>query len=154
MIQVIDQYLEERLRNATSEAMSTATQQNFFTQLEHMLNATTSSDLSASILSFFNSIDNILNHPEDESYRRMAVEQGIKLVGDINSLAKSIVNLQLDVNKQLAREIVKMTRLLLKQNYFQFRQKIYTLDYFRYIDDKLILYTIETEQDSQITIKQ
>jgi hypothetical protein len=41
----------------------------------------------------------------------------------------NIINLmytQLDVNKKLAREILKMTRLLLKQNYFQFRQNIYT----------------------------
>lgn len=40
----------------------------------------------------------------------------------------NIINLmytQLDVNKKLAREILKMTRLLLKQNYFQFRQNIY-----------------------------
>jgi hypothetical protein len=41
----------------------------------------------------------------------------------------TIINMmytQLDVNKKLATEIVKMARLLLKQNYFQFRQNIYT----------------------------
>jgi hypothetical protein len=51
--------------------------------------------------------------------------------------------------KNLARGIVRMTRLLLKQNYLQFRQNIYTLDYFRYVDDILIAYMMETEQDSK-----
>jgi hypothetical protein len=45
------------------------------------------------------------------------------------STLPAIINLMcthLDVNKKLAREILKMTRLLLKQNYFQFWQNIYT----------------------------
>ncbi|MDR0328703.1 MAG: flagellar hook-associated protein FlgK, partial [Planctomycetaceae bacterium] len=75
VVQVIDQYLEERLRSATGDAMSTSTQQKYYTQLENLLNATHSNDLSASIIEFFNTIDNVLNHPEDESYRRMVVEK-------------------------------------------------------------------------------
>jgi hypothetical protein len=33
---------------------------------------------------------------------------------------------QIDINKKLAREILKMTRLLLKQNYFRYRYNLYT----------------------------
>ena len=112
IVQVIDLFLEERLRGATSDAMASSTQQKYFTQLENLLNATTSRDLSNSILDFFNSIDNILNHPEDVSYRRMAVEQGIKLAEDINSLAGSVVDLQLDINRQIIASGDEVNRLL------------------------------------------
>ena len=112
IVQVIDQFLEERLRLATGDAMASATQQKYYTQLENLLNATTSSDLSASISDFFNAIDNILNHPEDVTYRRMAVEQGVKLANDINSLAGSVVEMQLDINKQIELSADEINRLL------------------------------------------
>ena len=112
IVQVIDKFLEERLRGATSDAMASSTQQKYYTQLENLLNATTSRDLSSSIQDFFNSIDNILNHPEDVSYRRMAVEQGIKLADDINSLAGSVVDLQLDINQQIVASADEINRLL------------------------------------------
>jgi flagellar hook-associated protein 1 FlgK len=112
VVQVIDLFLEDRLRGATSDAMASATQEKYFTQLENLLNATTSRDLSTSIQSFFNSIDNILNHPEDISYRRMAVEQGMKLAEEINSLAGSIVDMQLDINRQISNSADEINRLL------------------------------------------
>ena len=112
LVQVIDQFLEERLRLATGDAMSSATQQKYYTQLENLLNATTSNDLSTSIINFFNAIDNILNHPEDVTYRQMAVEQGIKLANDINSLAGAVVDMQLDINKQIESSADEINRLL------------------------------------------
>ncbi|MCL2710153.1 MAG: flagellar hook-associated protein FlgK [Planctomycetaceae bacterium] len=112
LVQVIDQFLEERLRLATGDAMSSGTQQKYYTQLENLLNATTSSDLSTSILNFFNAIDNVLNHPEDVTYRRMAVEQGIKLVNDINSLAGDVMEMQLDINRQIEHSADEINRLL------------------------------------------
>jgi flagellar hook-associated protein 1 FlgK len=99
--QVIDLFLEERLRGATSDAMASGTQQKYYTQLEHLLSATTNNDLSTTILAFFNSIDNILNQPENLSYRGMAVELGVKLADDINTLARGIIDLQLEINRQI-----------------------------------------------------
>jgi len=112
IVQVIDRYLEERLRSSTGDAMSSSVQQKYYTQLENLLHATTSNDLSTSIIDFFNSIDNVLNHPEDVSYRRMVVEQGTALVGNINSLANSIVEMQLDINQQIVSSSDDVNRLL------------------------------------------
>jgi len=112
IVQVIDQFLEDRLRLAGSDAMASATQQKYYTQLENLLSATTSHDLSTSIINFFNAIDNILNHPEDVTYRRMAVEQGIKLADDINKLAAGVVELQLDINRQIESSADEINRLL------------------------------------------
>ena len=112
VIQIIDQYLEERLRSATGDAISTSTQQKYYTQLENLLNATHSSDLSQSIIDFFNSIDDVLNHPEDVSYRRMVIEQGVALADDINHLANSIVEMQLEINQQIVSSGDEVNRLL------------------------------------------
>ena len=112
LVQVVDQFLEERLRLATGDAMASGTMQKYYTQLENLLRATFSSDLSTSVLNFFNSIDNILNHPEDVTYRRMAVEQGIKLVNDINSHASAIAEMQLDINQQIEDSAGEINRLL------------------------------------------
>jgi len=112
VVQIIDLFLEERLRGATSDTMASATQQKYYSQLESLLSATTNNDLSTTILAFFNSIDNILNQPENLSYRGMAVELGVKLADDINALARGIVDLQLDINRQIENSAGEINRLL------------------------------------------
>lgn len=110
--QVIDNFLEERLRNSTSDAMSSAMQEKIYTELEALLNETTDADLSSSLSAFFNSIDNALNHPEDVTYREMAVSQGEKLAGDINRLARMVTEMQQDVNKSINQSAEQINELL------------------------------------------
>lgn len=98
VVQVIDQFLEERLRSSNSDMSASTTQEKFYTELEALLNETTENDLSSSLGEFFNSIDNILNHPENISYREMTAEQGVKLTNDINHIAETVVNIQRDIN--------------------------------------------------------
>ncbi|MDR3234873.1 MAG: flagellar hook-associated protein FlgK [Planctomycetaceae bacterium] len=114
IVQVIDNFLEERLRNSTSNAFATGTQEKFYTQLEALLNETTDTDLSSSINAFFNSIDNVLNHPEDVAYRAMTAEAGVKLVNDINRLDKAVADMQRDVNQAVNDAAGEINRLLSK----------------------------------------
>lgn len=110
--QVIDNFLEERLRTSNSDYYSSATQQNYYTQLEALLNETTDLDLSSSIEEFFNSIDNILNQPENTTYREMAASQGEKLATDINRIALTIVEMQRDINTSVSNAAEEINRLL------------------------------------------
>lgn len=110
--QVIDNFLEERLRTSTSDAMSSSMQEKYYTQLEALLNETTDVDLSSSIESFFNSIDEIANHPENVTYREMAAKQGQKLAEDINRLAGSVIEMQHDVNTTIEKTAEEINRLL------------------------------------------
>ena len=112
--QVIDNFLEERLRSSTSDAMSSATQEKYYTELEVLLNETTDSDLSSSLSAFFNSIDNVLNQPEDVNYREMTVTQGQKLAEDINRIALTIVNMQRDVNTSIGMAADEINSLIAK----------------------------------------
>ncbi|MDR1963195.1 MAG: flagellar hook-associated protein FlgK, partial [Planctomycetaceae bacterium] len=114
VVQVIDKFLEERLRSSTSDAMASATQEKFYTELEALLNETTEDDLSSSLSEFFNSIDNILNHPENVSYRQMTAEQGLKLVNDINRISGAVVEMQRDINSSINSSADEINRLVKK----------------------------------------
>jgi flagellar hook-associated protein 1 FlgK len=112
--QVIDKFLEERLRSSNSDVMASATQEKFFTELEALLNETTENDLSTSLSEFFNSIDNILNQPENVSYRQMTAEQGVKLAEDINRIAGTVVEMQRDINTSITLSADEINRLVKK----------------------------------------
>ncbi|MGL4595176.1 MAG: flagellar hook-associated protein FlgK [Thermoguttaceae bacterium] len=112
VVQVIDRFLEERLRNSTSDAISSSTQYQYYTQLETLLGEFESTDLSTSIEDFFNSIDNVLNQPENVTYRKMAVDQGEKLAEGINRISLSIVSMQRDLNTSINRSGDEINRLL------------------------------------------
>ncbi|MDR0870928.1 MAG: flagellar hook-associated protein FlgK [Planctomycetaceae bacterium] len=112
VVQVIDKFLEERLRTSTSDASSTAAQSQYYTQLEALLNETTDNDLSSTLSEFFNAIDNIQNEPENVEYRSMVVQQGQKLTQDINGLSAAIVEMQRDVNTAITDAAARINELL------------------------------------------
>ncbi|MDR1480981.1 MAG: flagellar hook-associated protein FlgK [Planctomycetaceae bacterium] len=114
--QVIDKFLEERLRNSISDSNASATQEKYYSELEALLNELSEYDLSTSIESFFNSIDNIQNHPENVTYRQMATEQGLKLTKDINRIAAEITNIQTEINSTITNTANDINKLLTEIN--------------------------------------
>jgi len=99
--QMIDTFLEERLRNSYSDANSSSQQSNVYTQLETLLGELSTNDISTSLTSFFNAIDNVLNQPENIPYRQMVAGEGEALAEKINNTAQSILQMQIDLNKQV-----------------------------------------------------
>ncbi|MDR2761518.1 MAG: flagellar hook-associated protein FlgK [Planctomycetaceae bacterium] len=114
--QVIDKFLEERLRNSISDSTSSATQEKYYSELESLLNELTDYDLSTSIETFFNSIDNIQNYPENVTYRQMAIEQGLKLTQDINRISTEIINIQREINSAISNAADDINKLLTEIN--------------------------------------
>ena len=112
VVQKVDQFLEERLRGATSDAVSSDTQKQTFEQLEGLIAELGSTDLSTSLGNFFSSINEVLNQPESSSVRNLALLKGQTLAGDINRLAKRVGDLRSDVNDRvnnIANEINRLT---------------------------------------------
>ncbi|MDR1384731.1 MAG: flagellar hook-associated protein FlgK [Planctomycetaceae bacterium] len=99
--QMIDTFLEERLRNSFSDANSSLQQSDVYTQLETLLGELSINDISTSLTSFFNAVDNVLNQPENLSYRQMVAGEGESLAEKINKTAQSILQMQIDLNKQV-----------------------------------------------------
>ena len=87
IVQQVDRFLQERLRNATSDSSVAQVTQQTYSQLEGLVGELSDTDLSTSLDDFFSSISNILNQPESDSVRNLAVLQGQTLTQDINNLA-------------------------------------------------------------------
>jgi flagellar hook-associated protein 1 FlgK len=75
VIQKIDHYLEQRLRNATSERVAGAIEEQTYLELEVIYGELSDTDLSTAISDFFNSIQEIATQPESAPNRRIAVER-------------------------------------------------------------------------------
>lgn len=115
VVQKIDNFLEERLRGATSDSVNSATQKQTFEQLEGLIAELGTTDLSTSLDNFFSSINEVLNQPESSSVRNLALLKGQTLAGDINRLADRVSELRSDVNDRvtnLADEVNRLTETI------------------------------------------
>jgi flagellar hook-associated protein 1 len=103
IVQQVDKFLQERLRNATSDSSGTQITQQTYSQLEGLVGELGDTDLSTSLDNFFSSISNILNQPESDSVRNLAVLQGQSLTSDINDLATRSEQLRSDLNDRVGQ---------------------------------------------------
>ncbi len=119
VVQIVDQYLEERLRNAVSDTADSGTQYRYTNELEALVGEFSENDLSTSLDTFFNSIANILNNPETVSYRKMAVEEGGALAEKIRKISGSLTTMRHSINKSVgdaAEEINLLTEQIRQLN--------------------------------------
>ncbi len=112
IVQRIDQFLEGRLRNATSDRVDAETQESAFAQLEGVLGELSDSDLSTALSSFFNSISEVLNQPESMSIRNLAVLQGATLAYEINRLSGRVSEIRSDINERIIDMAGNINRLV------------------------------------------
>ena len=112
IVQQVDRFLGERLRGAISDLENSATQEDYYLQLESILAELGDTDLSTSLTNFFSSINDILNQPEDISVRNLAVLQGETLLGDIERLASRAQRIRTDVNSDIVNSAGEINRLL------------------------------------------
>ena len=112
VIQKVDKFLEERLRNATSDSSGAAVKQDTYAQLEQLVGELSDTDLSTSFSNFFSSISGILNQPESDSVRNLAVLKGESLASDFNQLASRATQLRENVNDRIGQSATDITRLL------------------------------------------
>ncbi len=103
IVQQVDKFLQERLRNATSDTSGTQITQETYSQLEGLVGDLSDTGLSTSLDNFFSSISNILNQPESDSVRNLAVLQGQSLTSDINDLATRSEQLRSDLNDRVGQ---------------------------------------------------
>lgn len=99
--QIIDKFLQERLRNATSDLASSEAEENAYAQLESVINELGDNDLSTSLTSFFNSIHDVLNQPESSSVRNIAIQRGRGLADSIRRLDQQVRDLHQDTNQRV-----------------------------------------------------
>src|SRR5438067_2160855 len=99
--QVVDKFLDERLRSATSDVASSDAQADAYSKLESALNALGDNNLSSSMTNFFGSLQDVLNQPEDVSVRNIAVQKGQTLTQAIGRLDGQVRALHDTTNNQI-----------------------------------------------------
>ena len=93
----IDDALEGRLRNSTSDSESAGTQQQWLSRVEAVFNELSDQDLSSKLSKFFNSWSELANKPQDAGLRQIVLQEGKsvaqwfkKIDGDLQSLSSDL----------------------------------------------------------------
>lgn len=109
--QMIDLFLEERLRGSISDTMNSSTQSKAYTDLEALLGEFSQNGITTSLSEFFNLIGNVLNQPENLTYRQQVAGAGEKLAGQFSNLSQQILRMQIDLNRQVEDTAQSINRL-------------------------------------------
>jgi flagellar hook-associated protein 1 FlgK len=110
--QKVDEFLEQRLRAASSDTASSQAQTDAYSQLESILGALKDTDLNSTLNKFFSSISDVLNQPQDAGTRNLAVLQAQTVTGYVNGLANQTKNVQADVNNRIAGMATQINQLV------------------------------------------
>ncbi|MGW8256983.1 MAG: flagellar hook-associated protein FlgK [Thermoguttaceae bacterium] len=119
IVQKVDKFLQERLRNAYVENADAQTLQDTYVQLEQLVGALDDNSLSTSLNNFFSSISDILNQPQDVSVRNLSVLQGQSLADNISNLAGQVEALRDSINdriESMADDINRLTSTIADLN--------------------------------------
>ncbi len=119
VVQKLDEFTVERLRQTESALASSEAQGTTYKQLESIFGELTSSDLSTQIGEFSSSINDVLNQPGNDSLRRLVIERGTALTGNIRNISQQLEDVANNLNQEVrgsAREINRLTEQLAKLN--------------------------------------
>lgn len=112
VVQVVDQFLEQRLRGANADVANSSTQSQTYQNLEGIVGALQNNSIDSEMNAFFSSIGNILNQPQSTSTRNLAVLQGQTLAKNINDMATRVRQAQGDLNNQVAGMATNINQLV------------------------------------------
>ena len=115
-----DEYLESRLRDASSGSKYLETLETAYKSLEVFFNELTDSDLSSAFNTFNGALSDLANNVEDESTRGVVVEQAQTFAEFVRNLAESIrqFRYKLDEDASIVTERINtLTRNIADLNY-------------------------------------
>ena len=108
IVQNIDKFAEERLRDAGGDRAGAEVQEAAYRDLEVILNSLGEENVNAKLTDFFNAVEAIANPEETSATRELAISAGEQLTQAINTLNRRINVEHDDLNtrvSQLANEI-------------------------------------------------
>lgn len=111
--QKIDDFLVERLRQVRGELESSERQSGMYDRLESILGEMNNNDLSSKMNEFSTSIQDLLNQPGNQALRRLVIERGKSLTGQIRSIGQQLQSFGTELNsetQQITAEINRLTK--------------------------------------------
>lgn len=119
IVQVIDKFVENRLRDAGSELASAEAIEDAYTKLEAAINALGSANIGSFLTTFFNSVNELAGQPQNTGLRDLAIKSGVNLAQAINSLDRNVERLHSELSfrvQGIAPEINTLTNQIAKYN--------------------------------------
>lgn len=111
IVQSIDTFVAERLRNTSSDLAASEALSGVYTQLESVFNELSDNDLSSRIADFSNSIHDLLNQPGNPSLRRLVIERAKTLSSELNSAKLQMDTLSRELDQQVYGAAANINRL-------------------------------------------
>jgi flagellar hook-associated protein 1 FlgK len=119
IVQVIDKFVENRLRDAGSDLASAEAIEDAYTKLEAEFNALGDANVGSFLTTFFNSIDALTGNPQNTGLRDLAIKSGVNLAQTINTLNRNVQRLHTELSTRvqgIAPEINTLTEQIAKYN--------------------------------------
>ncbi|MCA9182345.1 MAG: flagellar hook-associated protein FlgK [Planctomycetales bacterium] len=119
VVQKLDAYGVERLRQTESALAASEAQRSMYGQMESIFGELTDNDLSSKIAEFSGSINDLLNQPGNDALRRMVIERGTTLTGNIRNISQQLGDISTNLNQEVrgaATEINRYTQQIAKLN--------------------------------------
>ncbi len=109
--QKIDEFIVERLRQVRSELESSERQGSMYDRLESILGEMNDNDLSSKMNEFSTSIQDLLNQPGNQALRRLVIERGKTLAGQVRSIGQQLSGFNTELNSETQQTVAEINRL-------------------------------------------
>jgi flagellar hook-associated protein 1 FlgK len=119
IVQIIDKFVENRLRDAGSDLSSAEALEDAYSKLEAEFNALGEGSLGSMLTSFFNGLNKVVEEPGNIGVRDLAIKDGIALAQAFNALDRNVEQLHTDLStrvQQIAPEINTLAEQIRKLN--------------------------------------
>ena len=101
VLQQVDNFLEERLRNANSDMSNAEAKEGTYLQLEAIVGELEETDVSSALSSFFAAVNDVLNEPDSRLVRNLVALEGTTLSSTITQLHSRIQQLREDTDDRI-----------------------------------------------------
>lgn len=112
VVQKMDQFVIDRMRQVRGDLESSDRISQLYADFENILGEMSQIDLSSKMNDFSASIQDLLNQPGNEALRRLVIERGHVLTGEIRTIDQqldSFTNLLNSETRQMVKEINRLT---------------------------------------------
>lgn len=109
---IVDDVLNQSLRNAQADAGSLGVQRQVLERVEALVNEFSDSDLSSAFTEFFDAVQKLADRPEDGSTRREMVEKGSQLADIFNQFGEELRDTRETVNDDVRARVWDANRIL------------------------------------------
>jgi len=110
--QIVDEFIEERLRDVTSLKHDTAELARSYDEIEVLFNELSEQDLSTSFDNFFSSLHDLANNAEDQSTRAAVVQQALSLRDQFNQMRGAMEDLRARIDTNIVASVEKVNEII------------------------------------------